>query len=86
MKLIPVSEERLLLERGYSLEWAIDRERRKIAQREKERLEIIEHCVRNGIFKADEYALVSRPTSNEVGQDYYFVRRTEEADGEPSGE
>ncbi|MBP1929151.1 hypothetical protein J2741_001698 [Methanolinea mesophila] len=85
MKLIPVSDEQLLLERGVGLEWELDRARRDIARLEKERTEIIEHCIRHGIFEADEYALISRCSPDGNTREHYFIRREERQDGGPGG-
>ncbi len=83
LKLIPVSEERLLLERGRALEWEIDRASRQIARMEKERAEIIDHCVRNGIVRVGELALVPCPPAEGSERRYRFVREGLGGDGGP---
>lgn len=83
LKLIPVSEERLLLERGRALEWEIDRARRQIARMEKERAEIIDHCIRNGIFHVGELALVPCTQMEGSERRYRFIREGSSGNGEP---
>lgn len=77
IELIPVSEEYVLLERAKGLEWEIDRHYRNLAILEKERREIIEHCLRMGIMEANEYRLVRRQGVVGDGPDSYRVERIE---------
>ena len=83
LKLIPVSEEHLLLERGCGLEWELDRARREIARIEKERADIIDHCVRNGIFRVSEFALVSCVVADGSERRYRFIRQSKSEAGGP---
>lgn len=75
LELIPVSDERLLLERMRGLEWSIDRLHRDLAACEKERTEILDHCLRNEIFEAEGFRLVKRQGVPGRGQDAWRVER-----------
>lgn len=75
LELIPVSEERLLLERMRGLEWSIDRLHRDLAACEKERSDILDHCLRNEIFEAEGFRLVKRQGVPGESQDAWRVER-----------
>ena len=75
LELIPVSDERLLLERMRGLEWSIDRLHRDLAACEKERSEILDHCLRHEIFEAEGFRLVKRQGVPGEGQDSWRVER-----------
>jgi len=75
LKLIPVSEERFLLERMRGLEWSIDRLHRDLAACEKERSEILDHCLRHEIFEAEGFRLVKRQGVPGESQDAWRVER-----------
>lgn len=75
IKLIPVSEEQILLERARSLEWAIDQANRKVADLSKEHWDIIEHCLRNGITTASDLRLVRKQGVACESPDAYRVER-----------
>ena len=75
IKLIPVSEEQILLERARSLEYAIDQAKRRVADLSKERWDIIEHCLSNGITKASDLRLVRKKGVTCESPDAYRVER-----------
>jgi len=75
LELIPVSDERFLLERMRGLEWSIDRLHRDLAACEKERSEILNHCLRNAIFEAEGVRLVKRQGVPGEGPDSWRVER-----------
>ena len=78
LELIPVSDERLLLERMRGLEWSIDRLHRDLAACEKERNEILDHCLRNEIFEAEGFRLMKRQGVPGEGRDSWRVERVAE--------
>jgi hypothetical protein len=78
IKLIPVSEEQILLERARSLEYAIDQAKRRVADLSKERWDIVEHCLRNGITKASDLRLVRRKGVACESPDAYRVERIDQ--------
>ncbi len=75
LELIPVTDERLLLERMRGLEWSIDRLQRDLAACEKERTEILDHCIRNEIFEAEGFRLVKRQGVPGEREDAWRVER-----------
>jgi len=75
LELIPVSDERFLLERMRGLEWSIDRLHRDLAACEKERTEILDHCLRNEIFEAEGFRLVKRQGVPGESPDSWRVER-----------
>jgi len=78
IKLIPVSEEQILLERARSIEYAIDQAKRRVADLSKEHWDIIEHCLRNGITKASDRQLVRRRGVACESPDAYRVERIDQ--------
>ncbi len=78
LNLIPVSEERFLLERMKGLEWSIDRLHRDLAACEKERQEILDHCLRTGITEAEGFQLVKRQGVPRESPDSWRVERVAE--------
>jgi hypothetical protein len=78
IKLIQLSEERMLLQRVGSIDWEIDRLHRGLAALEKERGEIIDHCLRMGITEVDELRLVRRQGIAGEGPDAYRIERIEQ--------
>lgn len=78
LKLIPISEERFLLERMKGLEWSIDRLHRDLAACEKERQEILDHCLRAGITEVEGFRLVKRQGVPGESPDSWRVERVAE--------
>ena len=78
LKLIPISEERFLLERMKGLEWSIDRLHRDLAACKKERQEILDHCLRTGITGAEGFRLVKRQGVPAESPDSWRVERVAE--------
>jgi len=75
LELIPVSDERFLLERMRGLEWSIDRLHRDLAACEKERCEILDHCLRHEIFEAEGFRLMKRQGGPGESPDSWRVER-----------